>query len=69
MDHGRSAPNKAIPEGITAASVIHDLRKKEARLKAELRQRQEESRRKVHEAAAELSQMLFIPPMKRQEAD
>ncbi|KAJ6655457.1 hypothetical protein lerEdw1_005158 [Lerista edwardsae] len=68
-DHGRSAPNKAIPEGITAAAVIHDLRKKEARLKAELRQRQEESRRKIHKAAAELSRMLFIPPMKRQEAD
>ncbi|XP_066480621.1 tubulin epsilon and delta complex protein 1 [Tiliqua scincoides] len=69
MDHGRSAPNKAILEGITAADVIHDLRKKEARLKAELKQRQEESRQKVHEAAEGLGQVFFIPPMKRREAE
>ncbi|XP_053103074.1 tubulin epsilon and delta complex protein 1 isoform X2 [Hemicordylus capensis] len=65
----KSAPNKTVTEGIiTAADVISDLRKQEARLKAELRRQQEEDRQKIHEAAERLGQMLFIPPMKRQEA-
>lgn len=65
MDHGRSAPNKDIPEGISAADVICDLKKKEARLKAKLKQRQDVSRWKVQEAAEKLGQVLFIPPTKR----
>ncbi|XP_063154636.1 tubulin epsilon and delta complex protein 1 [Candoia aspera] len=63
-----AAPTKAITEGITATDVISDLRKKEARLKAELKQQQEEARQKIHKAAKGLDQVLFIPPMKRQKA-
>lgn len=62
----RSAkPQKSIAEGATATDVIRDLRKKEARLKAELKRRQEEGRQKVYEAAQGLGQVLCIPPMKR----
>ncbi|XP_053247321.1 tubulin epsilon and delta complex protein 1 isoform X2 [Podarcis raffonei] len=62
----RSAkPQKSIAEGATATDVIRDLRKKEARLKVELKRRQEEGRQKVYEAAQGLGQVLCIPPMKR----
>ncbi|XP_034980005.2 tubulin epsilon and delta complex protein 1 [Zootoca vivipara] len=58
-------PQKSITEGATATDVIRDLRKKEARLKAELKRRQEEGRQKIYEAAQGLGQVLCIPPMKR----
>ncbi|XP_061440575.1 tubulin epsilon and delta complex protein 1 isoform X2 [Rhineura floridana] len=64
----RSAePQEPIVEGIALTDVICDLRKKEARLEAELKERQEGGRKKVYEAAEGLGQVLFIPPMKRQE--
>ncbi|XP_062989357.1 tubulin epsilon and delta complex protein 1 [Elgaria multicarinata webbii] len=69
MDCVRSAAsNEAIIKGIAATDVIHDLKKQEARLKALLKQREEESRKKVHEAAKGLDHMLFIPSMKRPNA-
>ncbi|XP_042320675.1 tubulin epsilon and delta complex protein 1 isoform X2 [Sceloporus undulatus] len=70
MDSIKSAAtNKAITRGITAEDVITDLRKQEARLKAELKQQQEESRDKLHEAVKKFSHMLFIPPMRRQKQE
>ncbi|KAH0618200.1 hypothetical protein JD844_017204 [Phrynosoma platyrhinos] len=69
MDSIKSAAtNKAITKGITAEDVITDLRKQEAKLKAELKQQQEKSRNKLHEAVKKLNHMLFIPPMRRQKA-
>ncbi|ETE60752.1 putative protein C14orf80, partial [Ophiophagus hannah] len=63
-----AASTKAIREGITATDVISFLKKKEARLKAQLKQRQEGDRQKIHKAAKKLGQVLFIPPMKTQKA-
>ncbi|KAG8132973.1 hypothetical protein E2320_010776 [Naja naja] len=69
MDTIRTAAStKAIREGITATDVISFLKKKEARLKAQLKQRQEGDRQKIHKAVKKLSQVLFIPPMKTQKA-
>ncbi|XP_078248572.1 tubulin epsilon and delta complex protein 1 isoform X4 [Pogona vitticeps] len=63
----RSAEStKLINEKITAADLINDLKKQEARLKMELKRRQDEDRKKIHEAAKTLLQVLFIPPMRRQ---
>ncbi|XP_039181965.1 tubulin epsilon and delta complex protein 1 isoform X1 [Crotalus tigris] len=63
-----SAPTKAIREGITVTDVISFLKKKEARLKAQLKQRQEEGGQKIHKAAKKLGEVLFIPPIKTQKA-
>ncbi|XP_026559218.1 tubulin epsilon and delta complex protein 1 [Pseudonaja textilis] len=69
MDTIRTAAStKAIREGITATDVISFLKKKEARLKAHLKQRQEGDRQKIHKVAKKLGQVLFIPPMKTQKA-
>nr|XP_060630313.1 tubulin epsilon and delta complex protein 1 isoform X2 [Anolis sagrei ordinatus] len=62
------APNNAITGGITAEDVISDLKRQEARMKAELKGRQEESRKTLHEVAKSFSQMLVIPPMRKQKA-
>ncbi|XP_013923195.1 PREDICTED: uncharacterized protein C14orf80 homolog [Thamnophis sirtalis] len=64
---GTAAPTKAS-EGITASDLISFLKKKEARLKAQLKQQQEGDRQKIHKAANKLGQVLFIPPMKTQKA-
>nr|XP_008117856.2 PREDICTED: uncharacterized protein C14orf80 homolog isoform X1 [Anolis carolinensis] len=61
-------PNKAITVEITAEDVISNLKRQEARMKAELKGRQEESRKRLHEAAKGFSQMLVIPPMRKQKA-
>lgn len=63
-----AAPTKAIREGITVTDVINFLKKKEARLKAQLKQQQEEDGQKIHKAAKKLSEVLFIPPIKTQKA-
>ncbi|XP_058031837.1 tubulin epsilon and delta complex protein 1 isoform X2 [Ahaetulla prasina] len=65
---GTAALTKAIREGITATDVISFLKKKEARLKAKLKQQQEGDKQKIHKAAKKLGQVLFIPPMKTQKA-
>uniref|UniRef100_A0A8D0KPT9 Tubulin epsilon and delta complex protein 1 domain-containing protein n=1 Tax=Salvator merianae TaxID=96440 RepID=A0A8D0KPT9_SALMN len=56
-------PKNHLKEGIIATDVINDLKKKEERLKAELKQKKEESREKIFEASKRLGQLLFIPPM------
>nr|XP_020667994.1 uncharacterized protein C14orf80 homolog isoform X1 [Pogona vitticeps] len=57
--------NKLINEKITAADLINDLKKQEARLKMELKRQQDGDRKKIHEAAKTLLQVLFIPPMRQ----
>uniref|UniRef100_A0A2D4KY76 Uncharacterized protein n=3 Tax=Micrurus TaxID=8634 RepID=A0A2D4KY76_9SAUR len=68
MDTIRTASTKAIREEIIVTDVISFLKKKEARLKAQLKQQQEGDRQKIHKAAKKLGQVLFIPPMKTQKA-
>ncbi|XP_054836301.1 tubulin epsilon and delta complex protein 1 [Eublepharis macularius] len=61
----RPEPKKTVVEGVTATSVISELRKRKIRLTAELKQRQEVCRRKVGKAIEGLGQVLLIAPMKR----
>ncbi|KAJ7338578.1 hypothetical protein JRQ81_012480 [Phrynocephalus forsythii] len=59
-------PNKSINEQFTAIDLISDLKKQEARLKMELKRRQDEGQKKILATTKRLHQVLFIPPMRRE---